>query len=837
MNGERQMKNFPEREIVRGLDAKSIGRDVVEKLFFELAKFPGVATRNDHFLALAYAVRDRLLHRWVSSARLFLQEKHRTVIYLSAEYLIGPQLAANLLNLDIEAPVRNALENLGLSLDELVEHEEEPGLGNGGLGRLAACFMDSLATLKIPAIGHGLRYEFGIFDQEIRDGWQVERTDRWLRHGNPWEIRRHDIEHKVGFGGTTHREPDDRGGFRVVWTPERFITGIPFDTPVPGHGVTNTNFLRLWSAVAAEEFDLDAFQVGEYWRAVDAKIRSENVTKVLYPNDQSPAGKQLRLEQQAFFVSCALQDSIRLLLQVGNIREFADKFVIQLNDTHPALAVPELMRLLVDEHDVGWDDAWGITTRAFNYTNHTLLPEALETWPLPMMARLLPRHMEIIFEINRRFLDEVRARFPGDDGRVRRLSIIDEHGERSVRMVHLATIASQRVNGVAPLHSRLLRETLLPDFAEMYPDKFTNVTNGVTPRRFLALANPPLTRLIGESKIEGDWVCELDKLRALEPRAEDAGFRERWRAVKNANKQALARWLAAGHGEPQARPLDPTALLDAQCKRFHEYKRQHLNLLHIISLWDRLRRGDDAGQVPRTFLFAGKAAPGYWLAKLIIRLIHGVAEAIDADPRARQMLNVVFVPDFNVKVAEHLYPAADLSEQISTAGREASGTGNMKFALNGALTIGTLDGANVDLRDAVGADNFFLFGLNAEEASHRWLSGHWPRIVLEKDPELAGIIDLISSGAFSRGDRNLFAPLVRSLTETDPFLVLADFRSYVDAQKRVAAAWLDRERWTRSSILNVARAGAFSSDRAIREYSTRIWRVAPVDVPAPPTAT
>jgi starch phosphorylase len=827
---ERQVRNFREDEIARGLDARSIARDVVEKLFFELAKFPGVATRNDHYLALAYAVRDRLLHRWVHSARTFLEGKHRTVIYLSAEFLVGPQLAANLLSLGAEAAVRSALDQLGLSFDELVEHEEEPGLGNGGLGRLAACFMDSLATLRIPAIGHGLRYEFGIFDQEIRDGWQVERTDRWLRHGNPWEVRRHDIQHTVGFGGSTERVPDGAGGFRVVWHPERVIIGVPYDTPVPGHGVTNTNFLRLWSAMAAEDFDLDAFQVGEYWRAVEAKIRSENVTKVLYPNDQSPAGKQLRLEQQAFFVSCALQDCIRLLLQVGTIHELPEKFAIQLNDTHPAFGVAELMRLLVDVHQLGWEEAWDITSRAFAYTNHTLLPEALETWPVPLVARLLPRHLEIIYEINRRFLGEVRARFPGDEARARRMSIIDEHGERAVRMVHLATVASQRVNGVAPLHSRLLRETLLPDFAEMYPDRFTNVTNGVTPRRFLGLANPALSRLIGE-EIDGNWIRDLELLRALEPLADDAGFHERWRAIKNRNKAALASWVAAGHGPAGA--FDPTALVDAQCKRFHEYKRQHLNLLHIIALWNRLRRGDDTGQVPRVFLFAGKAAPGYWLAKLIIRLIHGVAEVIDADPRARQLLRVVFVPDFNVKVAERLYPAADLSEQISTAGREASGTGNMKFALNGALTIGTLDGANVDLREAVGPENFFLFGLTADEAAARLVLGHSPRVVLEQDAELAAVIDLIASGVFSRGDRNLFAPLVRSLVETDTFLVLADFRAYVTAQAEVSAAWRDRERWTRASILNVARAGRFSSDRAIGEYAANIWRVPPVPVTMP----
>ncbi len=828
---EPQIQRFAEQQIRRPSDPASIARDVVEKLVFELAKFPGVATRNDHYLAVAYAIRDRLLQGWVQSARTFLLGKHRTLIYLSAEYLIGPQLAANLLNLGIEAEVRAALQTLGLSLDELIAHEEEPGLGNGGLGRLAACFMDSLATLQLPAIGHGLRYEFGIFDQDVRDGWQVERTDRWLRRSYPWEVRRHDIEHLVGFGGYTEQVSDGRGGFRVLWHPARFVTGIPYDTPVPGHGTTNTNFLRLWSAVAAEEFDLDAFQIGEYWRAVDTKVRSENITKVLYPNDHSPAGRELRLEQQAFFVSCALQDCIRLLQQNGSVDDLADRCAIQLNDTHPALGVAELMRLLVDVHGRGWEAAWQITSRAFAYTNHTLLPEALETWPLPLLGRVLPRHLEIIIEINRRFLDQVRTRFPGDEARVRRMSLIDETAPRSVRMVNLATVGSHHINGVAPLHSRLLRENLLPDFADLFPERFTNVTNGVTPRRFVALANPALARLI-DSAIGPGWVCQLDRLAALEPLAEDSDFRARWRAVKADNKRALAEWLRqrGQTGPGTAAALDPAALLDAQCKRFHEYKRQHLNLLHIITLWNRIQRGERATEVPRTFLFAGKAAPGYWMAKLIIRLVHGVAEVIEADPRAREQLRVVFVPDFNVKVAERIYPAADLSEQISTAGMEASGTGNMKFALNGALTIGTLDGANIDIREAVGPDNFFAFGLSAAEAAERRRQPQRGRARVAADPELSGVLDLIAAGVFSRGDRTLFAPLVQSLAEDDPFLVLEDFRAYLAAQAAVVAAWRIPDHWTRSSILNVARCGRFSSDRAIREYAERIWRLPPVAV-------
>ncbi|MBI4191985.1 MAG: glycogen/starch/alpha-glucan phosphorylase [Betaproteobacteria bacterium] len=814
-----------EDEIETGLDAASIRHDFVQKLFFVLAKFPGVATRNDHYLALAHAVRDRVLHRWVRSARTYLEGAHRNVVYLSAEYLMGPQLAHNLLILGIEAAAREAMAGLGLDLDELIEHEEEPGLGNGGLGRLAACFMDSLATLDVPAIGHGLRYEFGIFDQEIRDGWQVERTDRWLRLGNPWEIRRYEIEHAVGFEGRTEHHTDEAGRDRVRWIPGRVVKGVPYDTPVLGYATTNADFLRLWSAVAAEEFHLEAFQVGDYWSAVDEKIRSENITKVLYPNDESPAGKQLRLEQQYFFVSCALQDCIRLLLHKVTIEAFADKFAIQLNDTHPSLAVVELMRLLIDVHGLGWDAAWAITTRAISYTNHTLLPEALDTWPLALFGRLLPRHLELVYEINRRFLDEVRARFPGDEARLARMSLIDERGAKSVRMANLATVASHTVNGVAALHSRLLRETVLRDFAEMFPERFTNVTNGVSPRRFVALANRGLTALITEA-IGDAWLLDGERLRDLEPFANDAAFRERFRAVKRANKVALAAWLKG----PLGVDLDPASLFDAQCKRIHEYKRQHLNLLHVIWLYDRLRCGEPVDLVPRTFLFAGKAAPAYRMAKLIIRLVHAVGETIERDPQARDLLRVVFAPNFNVKNAQRIYPAADLSEQISTAGMEASGTGNMKFALNGALTIGTLDGANVEIRDAVGGENFFLFGLTAEQVTARVGAGYDPRVELTRDAELARAIQAIGDGSFAPHDPSLFAPLVRTLVERDPFLVLADFRAYVECQRAVSQAFRDEDSWTRASIRNVARVGGFSSDRSIREYAERIWRASAVRI-------
>jgi glycogen phosphorylase len=815
-----------ENDVTLGNDADSLAQDFKRKLFFDLAKFPGVATTNDCYLALSLAMRDRLLLRWVKSARTYLEGEHRTVIYLSAEYLMGPQLGHNVVNLGVDKAARDAMTAVGLRFEDLVEHEEEPGLGNGGLGRLAACFMDSLATLDRPAIGHGIRYEFGIFDQVIRDGWQVEVTDRWLRAGNPWEVRRWEIEHAVGFGGRVEHRQDSDGRLAVTWTPERIVKGVPYDTPVLGYDTANTNFLRLWAAVAAQEFDLEAFQVGEYWRAVEAKVRSENISKVLYPNDEGLAGKQLRLEQQYFFVSCALQDCIRLLLQRTTIQEFASKFAIQLNDTHPTLAIPELMRLLMDIHGLGWDEAWGITSRSFAYTNHTLMPEALETWPLSLFGRLLPRHLEIIYEINRRFLDEVRARFPNDDARVERMSLIDERGDKAVRMAHLATVGSHTVNGVAALHSRLLRETVLRDFAEMHPERFTNVTNGVTPRRFIALSNPRLARLLDEALGAG-WLKDLDRLEGLRKLADDAGFRDRFRSVKQANKADLAAWLRAAHGFS----VDSRTIFDAQCKRIHEYKRQHLAILHVAWLYRQLRQGKAV--TPRTCLFAGKAAPGYRIAKLIIRLIHGLAGVLEADPVSRGVLRVVFVPDFNVKNAQRIYPAVDLSEQISTAGYEASGTGNMKFAMNGALTIGTLDGANVEIRDAVGAEDFFLFGMTADQVAARRAQGYRPEYVIAADPELRDLLGWIGGGGLSPGETGLFEPLVRGLVEHDPFFVLADFRAYVECQEKVAETWAQPDRWVRSAIRNVAGMGPFSSDRSILEYAERIWKSPPVPIAMP----
>jgi len=810
-----------------GLSVAAITRDFRDNLFYIQARFPDVATKNDYYQALAYTVRDRLLARWTRSAQAFKDRQARTVCYLSAEFLMGPQLGANLLNLHIEENVRKAAAALGKDLDDLLAQEEEPGLGNGGLGRLAACYMESLATLQVPTIGYGIRYEFGIFDQAIRDGWQVELTDNWLRYGNPWEIARPEIAFDVKLGGHTEPWTDEQGRYRVRWLPARVVRGMAYDTPILGFGVSNANLLRLWSAQATESFDFQSFNVGDYYGAVEEKVASENLTKILYPNDEPVAGKQLRLEQQYFFVSCALQDMIRIYLQMSGpgLEGLARKYVVQLNDTHPAVAVAELMRLCLDEHVMGWDEAWALTRGMFAYTNHTLLPEALETWPVELLQRVLPRHLEIIYEINRRFLDEVRARYPGDEGKVQRLSIIGGGDRRSVRMANLACVGGHAVNGVAALHTELLKRTVLKDFYELWPEKFSNKTNGVTPRRFLMLSNPGLAELI--TRAIGDvWTRDLSRLRALEPRVDDAGFREDWQRVKRGVKVRLAETIRRQVGLA----VDPDSLFDVQVKRLHEYKRQHLNVLHVISLYNRLRQDPRAAEAPRTVIFGGKAAPGYVRAKLIIKLITSVADVVNQDSRVRDRLKVVFLPNFDVKSGQQIYPAADLSEQISLAGTEASGTGNMKFAMNGALTIGTLDGANVEIREEVGAENFFLFGLTAEDVERVRREGYRPLDHYDASPQLREAIDLVREGAFSGGDLELFRPLVESLLNHDEYMLLADYPSYADCQRQVSQTWRDRERWTRMSILNVARIGKFSSDRAIREYCQDIWKVQPMAV-------
>ena len=809
-----------------GLGSETLQRAVVENLACLLARFPDVATAHDWYLALAYSVRDRMLARWVATVRTFAARDVKVACYLSAEYLIGPQLGNNLVNLGIESAAREAMRALGQDLDSLLALEEEPGLGNGGLGRLAACYMDSLATVEVPAIGYGIRYEFGIFDQEIRDGWQTELTDKWLQNGNAWEIVRSDVSAYVNFGGHTEAGTDEEGRYRVRWVPGRRVKGVACDMPVLGYRVNTCNTLRLWKSEAVESFDFQDFNVGDYYGAVEEKVISETLTKVLYPNDEPEIGKRLRLAQQYFFVSCSLQDLLRLLdmksVPIGRLPDF---FAVQLNDTHPSVAVAELMRLLVDERLLPWDEAWDITRRTLAYTNHTLLPEALETWDLPLFQSMLPRPLEIIYEINRRFLDSVRQRYAGDEARIARLSLIDEVGEKRVRMANLATVGTHAINGVAKLHSTLLQQTVLRDFAELWPERFHNVTNGVTPRRFVLLSNPGLARLLNKTVGEG-WVTDLSRLRALEAHADDGEFQEQWRRVKRRNKEELARRIRDSTGVL----VDPQALFDIQVKRIHEYKRQHLNVLHIITLYRRLTENPQLAFVPRCFVFGGKAAPGYHMAKLIIRLVHGVAEVVNNDPVVAGRLKVVFFPNFNVKNAHAIYPSADLSEQISTAGKEASGTGNMKFTLNGALTIGTLDGANVEIREDVGAENFFLFGLNAEEVAHLRREGHRPAVHAEGNTELSQALELVAQGHFSRGDRKVFRPLVENLLHLDPFLVLADYAAYVACQERVSAVWGNPTQWDRMSILNTARAGKFSSDRAICEYCEKIWKVSPVRV-------
>jgi starch phosphorylase len=807
-----------DEDIRTGLSPHAIARDFCDNLFYVQGRFPKVATPHDRFMALAFTVRDRLLQRWIRTAETYYERRSRTVCYLSAEFLLGPQLGKNLLNLGIYDAAVEAMASVGLDLEEILDQEEEPGLGNGGLGRLAACFLDSMATLEIPSIAYGIRYEFGIFDQAIRDGWQVEVTDQWLRLGNPWELPRPQLTFEVKFGGHTETYTEN-GEYRVRWIPHHVVRGMAYDTPMVGYHVNTANFLRLWRAVATESFDFRTFNTGDYYGAVMEKIVSENITKVLYPNDELPQGKQLRLQQQYFFASCALQDMIRVHLQTARgLEHFHQKYSVQLNDTHPAIAVAELMRLLIDEHRVGWEKAWEVTQNTFGYTNHTLLPEALERWPIPLFGSLLPRHLEIIYEINRRFLNEVRLRFPDDEDRVRRLSLIDETGVRYVRMANLATLGSKAVNGVAGLHSELLRHGVLRDFADLAPDKFTNVTNGVSPRRFLLLSNPRLAALI-TGHIGDQWVRNLDELRRLEPLAGAADFRRAWRDAKQQNKVALARLIEQRTGVA----IDPGTLFDIQVKRLHEYKRQHLNVLHVVTLYNRLRREPAAAVPPRTVIFGGKAAPGYYVAKLIIKLIHAVAARVNADPAVKGRLRVAFLPDFNVQNAQRVYPAADLSEQISTAGTEASGTGNMKFSLNGAVTIGTLDGANIEIRDEVGADNFFLFGLTAPEVQRLKTKGYRSRDFYEADARLREAIDQIASGFFSPEEPDLFQPLVNNLLGSDPYLLLADYASYIECQETVGQAYLDPEAWTRRSILNTARAGYFSSDRAIRDYCEKIW--------------
>jgi starch phosphorylase len=804
---------------------ESFTTEFLAELHFEQGVDLRTATTQDLYQALGRAVRRHLVEGWFDTLGTQLPKHSKVVAYLSAEYLLGRQLENALLATGLTDTARSALDGLGISLDVLVEAEVEPGLGNGGLGRLAACFVDSLATMDVPAVGYGIRYEYGIFRQTFVEGRQVEQADDWLELGSPWELPHPEMSVRVGFGGEVQEATDPSAGPDArQWVPAWNVNAVPYNYLVPGYGTRNVNTLRLWSARATNAFDLAIFNAGDYEAAVRSQIYAENISKVLYPEDSTPQGKELRLQQQYFFVAASLSDLLDRVLGDGDVAAIPERVAFQLNDTHPVIAIPELMRILVDERGVAWERAWDITRRTFNYTCHTLLPEALEVWSVDLMGRLLPRHLEIIYRINEEFLDTLRVAGRSEP-RVRRMSIIQEQPERAVRMAYLATVGSTRVNGVAALHSQLLRDSVLKDFAEIMPDKFTNVTNGVTPRRFVRLANPGLSGLLDEAVGTG-WVKDLDQLRGLEPLADDPAFRERFRAVKHANKVRLAELLARRDGIRV--PVD--AMYDVMVKRLHEYKRQMLKLLHVVTIYDQVLKGELAAEdvAPRVVVFGAKAAPGYRMAKEIIALVNAVGSTIDAAPELGGRLRVAFPANYNVTLAEKLIPAADLSEQISLAGKEASGTGNMKFALNGALTVGTLDGANVEIRDLVGDENFFLFGLTEPEAVAVQREGYDPGSYYESNATLRGAIDLIASGTFSGGDGKVFESVVSDLLWKDRFMVLADYQAYLDVQRRVEDAYADVDAWSRSAILNVARSGFFSSDRSIRDYLDRIWHASPV---------
>ncbi len=792
-----------------GFDDASLRHDTLKELLYGVGKDVDTATLHDLYSAVALAIRDRLVGRWHETQRRIRSQGSRKVYYLSLEFLMGRTLLNAAINLDLDASARKLLEEIGVRLERLVEEEQDAGLGNGGLGRLAACFLDSMATLDLAGFGYGIRYDYGLFEQRISpDGQQVELPNTWLRFRNLWEIKREDIRYEVRIGGQS-------------------IEAVAYDTPVPGNNGRTVNHLRLWGARYAPEIDLALFNAGDYEAAVHAKNEAENISRVLYPDDSTEEGKELRVKQEFFFVSASLQDILHEHLAAElPLAELPARVAIQLNDTHPALAIPELMRLLIDVHGMDWDEAWSITRGVFSYTNHTLLPEALETWPVRMLEKLVPRHLEIIYRINREFLDEVWERHPGDSERRRRMSIVDEagHDGRRVRMAWLATVGSRKVNGVAELHSDLVRKTLFRDFDEYYPGRFVNVTNGVTPRRWMRAANPGLSALLDERLGKG-WENDLERLRELAPAADDAAFRQRFREIKQANKQRLAHYIHRQTGVT----VNPDSLFDVQIKRIHEYKRQLLNLLHVVTRYNRIRQDPERNWQPRTVVFAGKAAPAYTMAKRIIQLINNVAETINDDWVVGDRLKVVFLPNYSVSAAEIIIPAADLSEQISTAGMEASGTGNMKFAMNGALTIGTLDGANIEIRDAVGEDNIFIFGLTADEVAARRAHGYYPIELARNNAELGEVLRQIRDGFFCPGELRRFAPVVDALIEDgEHFLCLADYEHYVDTQERVDEQYRDAEDWTRMAVINTVSMGRFSSDRAIGEYAERIWELGPI---------
>ncbi len=814
------------------LDAPAeIMRSLIQRhLISTLARDTGSARPRDWWVATALAVRDTIHERMIATQGVHNAQNVRRIYYFSLEYLIGRLFGNNLLATGLFDTAKTALESLGQDFEEIRESEMDMGLGNGGLGRLAACFLDSLSTLDYPALGYGIYYEFGLFKQEFVKGAQIELPDNWIRFGDPWEVVRPEYAQKVQLYGRVENEFDDRGNYRPRWVGTKTVLGVPHDIPIAGYGTNTVNLLRLWASKSDEGFDLAAFNAGGYVGAVQEKAIGDSVSKVLYPNDKTESGKELRLVQQYFFVACSLRDIIRRHFRTpGNSwQNFADKVAVQLNDTHPAVAIVELMRILVDEENMTWAEAWGIANATFAYTNHTLLPEALEKWGVGLFERVLPRHLQLIFDINTHLLLAVEAKWPGDNDKKRVCSLIEENGGKLVRMANLAVAGSHTVNGVAALHTALLKKNLFPEFDALYPGKFQNKTNGITPRRWLLKANPRLAALITRQLGSEAWARDLDLLRGLEKVADDAGFQREFMAIKRANKVELAGIIKAQCGVD----VSPDALFDVQIKRLHEYKRQHLNLLHIIALYRRLLQNPNLDVVPRVFIFGAKAAPGYDLAKNIIRAINLIGERINSDPRINGKLKVAFLPNYRVSLAEKIIPAADLSEQISTAGKEASGTGNMKLALNGALTIGTLDGANVEIGAEVGDDNIFIFGLTVNEVEARRAAGYHPVEIYRADEELRTVVDWLGSDYFSPGEHEAFALTHDSLLRGgDPFMVLADFRAYSDAHLRVDAAYRDPAKWAKMAILNTARVGKFSSDRTIREYAEQIWHLPAVPVP------
>ena len=802
------------------LDASAIKRSLANRLMYSIGKDPITATERDWFYTAAAVVRERLIERWMETMRSYYREDTKRVYYFSMEFLMGRTLMNSMLNIECDEAFRSALKEMGLELEKIRDMESDAALGNGGLGRLAACFLDSMATLGIPGYGYGIRYEYGMFNQRIENGNQVEHPDNWLRYGNPWEFPRSEVLYQVKFHGRVVNYNDDKGQRRYQWVDSDDVMAMAYDYPIPGYGTETVNNMRLWAAKATRDFDLGYFNEGNYIKAVEDKNESENLSKVLYPDDTTEMGRELRLKQQYFFVCASLQDIFyRYCKYQDHFDELPNKVAIQLNDTHPSIAIPELMRMLVDVHGLEWSRAWDICNGVFAYTNHTLMPEALETWPVPLFERVLPRHLQIIYEINRHFLRDVMHRFPGDTDLLRRMSIIDDTGEKRVRMAHLAIVGSHKVNGVAAIHTRLMKSTIFADFDRMWPDKIVNVTNGITPRRWLNQANPGLSELISK-RIGKGWLKDLDQLQRLSGLAEDATFRTDFAKVKRANKVRLAELIE----RRLLVKINPDSLFDVQIKRIHEYKRQLLNVLHIITLYNRIRAG--SASVPRTVILGGKAAPGYAMAKRVIKLINDVADIVNNDPLIGDRLKVVFIPNYDVSTAEDIVPAADLSEQISTAGTEASGTGNMKMSLNGALTIGTMDGANVEIHDEVGADNIFIFGLRAHEVAQLAADGYNPWYYYDNNPELKQALDMINNGYFSPDDYDRFKPIFETLTyHGDHYMLLADYAAYIEAQQQVESLYRDQDAWMRKAILNVAHMGKFSSDRTIREYSQQIWNV------------